>query len=232
MADLDDKIPGWSTREMWKYSEEWSFDGNPALVINHMQMGIAGNGKFSGAPHSQELEAMKELNTIEMQKKLIAAFRERNLPIVFISVVPNPIGYLPKWGYIFKMTGLVGPKGHLNNQELAECCEVIPELGRLPEERILYHTGTCPMTGSHLDEYLRQFGVRDIVLTGWTAQSTLYNSLVQLTNAWYSVVVPKDATGGPLPSRDITELVLKKMMRMWGLVTTVDDVIAHLPNNK
>jgi len=227
MADLDDKIPGWSTGE-WQVPE-WRFDAKPALVINHMQVGIAGTGEFSGAPHSQEKKQMEALKTIQQQKKLITAFRERKLPVVFMSVVPNPIGYLPKWGFIFEMNKMTAPKGHLYNKRLVELTEVIPELGRLSDEPLLYHTGNSPMTGSHLDEYLRQFGVREVVLTGWTAHSTLYNSVVQLTNHWYSVVVPSDATGAPDRDLDCADIVLKKMMRMWGLVTTVDDVIAHLP---
>lgn len=230
MADLEDKIPGWITGQ-WEVPE-WKFDATPALLINHMQVGIAGTGEYSGAPHAQEVKAMKELNTIAQQKKLIAAFRERKLPIVYMSVIADPIGYLPKWGFIFEMCGAACPKGHLNNPRMVELTEVIPELGRLPEEPLLYHTGSCPMTGSHLNEYLRQFGVREIVLTGWTAHSTLYNSMIQLTNNWYSVVVPKDATGAPERDMDCADIVLRKMMRMWGLVTTVDDVIAHLPNKK
>ena len=228
MADLDDKIKGWSTGE-WEVPE-WSFDNKPALVINHMQVGIAGTGEFSGAPHSQEKKQMDALGTIEQQKKLIAAFRERGLPVIFMSVVPRPINYLPKWGFIFEMNQLVGPLGHLDNPKTTELTEVIPELGRLPEEPLLYHTGNSPMTGSHLEEYLRQFGVTEVVLTGWTAHSTLYNSVVQLTNHWFSVVVPADATGAPDRDMDCADIVLRKMMRMWGLVTTVDDVIAHLPS--
>ena len=229
MADLADKIPGWDTGE-WEVPE-WKFDANPALVINHMQIGIAGTGKMSGAPYAQEKEAMDRLHTIEKQKKLIAAFRERNLPIVFISVIPDPIGYLPKWGHIFEMSEFCAPKGHLNNPELTKMCEIMPEMGRLPSEPVLCHTGHSPMTGSHLDEYLRQFGVREIVLTGWTIHSTLYNSMLQFTNHWYSVVVPADASGSPKRDEDCGDIVMRKMMRMWGLVTTVDDVIAHLPDN-
>jgi len=230
MADMRDRIPGWETGE-WVVPE-WSFDGNPALVINHMQVGIAGTGKYSGAPFEQEKQAMEELGTIEKQKKLVEAFRERNLPVVWMSVIPNPIGYVPKWGFIFQMTFEKAPAGHLNNRDLVELTEVIPELGRRDNERLLYHTGNSPMTGSHLNEYLRQFGVRDIVLTGWTAHSTLYNSMVQLTDNFFSVVVPADATGAPARDADCADVVLRKMMRMWGLVTTVDDVIAHLPDNK
>jgi nicotinamidase-related amidase len=227
MADLEHVIPGWVDGK-WEVPE-WSFDGNPALVINHMQVGIAGTGEFSGAPHSQEKKAMDALGTIEQQKKLIAAFRERKLPVVFMSVIPDPIGYLPKWGFIFEMSKLKAPKGQLNNPKLAELTEVMPEMGRRPEEPLFYHTGHSPLTGNHLEEYLRQFCVRDIVLTGWTAHSTLYNSIIQFTNHWYSVVVPRDATGAPERDQDCADVVLNKMMRMWGLVTTVDDVIAHLP---
>jgi nicotinamidase-related amidase len=227
MADLEHVIPGWVDGK-WEVPE-WSFDGNPALIINHMQVGIAGTGEFSGAPHSQEKKAMDRLGTIERQKRLIAAFRERNLPLVFMSVIPDPIGYLPKWGFIFEMSKLKAPKGQLNNPKLAELTEVMPEMGRRPEEPLFYHTGHSPLTGNHLEEYLRQFCVRDIALTGWTAHSTLYNSMIQFTNHWYSVVVPRDATGAPERDQDCADVVLNKMMRMWGLVTTVDDVIAHLP---
>jgi nicotinamidase-related amidase len=226
MADLEDIIPGW-TDGKWEVPE-WSFTGRPALVINHMQMGIAGSGKFSGAPYEQEKKAMDELDTIAMQKKLIAAFREKKLPVIFVSVMSDPINYLPKWGFIFEMSKLTAPKGYLDNPELAEGCKIMPELGKLPEEPVFYHTGHSPMTGTHLEEYLRQFGVMDIVLTGWTAHSTLYNSMLQFTNHWYSVVVPRDATGAPERDADCAEIVLNKMMRMWGLVTTVDDVIAHI----
>jgi len=228
MADLDDVIPGWSTGE-WEVPE-WSFDSTPALVVNHMQVGIVGEGTFSGAPIAQERKQLERLGTIEKQKKLIAAFRERNLPVIFMSVVPNPIGYTPKWGFIFEMAGRVAPKGRTDNPDMAAAVKTIEEMGQLPHEPLLLHTGTSPMTGSHLEEYLRQFGTREIVMTGWTAHSTLYNSMVQLTNHWYSVVVPADATGAPDRDLDCSDIVLRKMMRMWGLVTSVDDVIERLPS--
>ena len=227
MADLEGVIPGW-TDGKWEVPE-WSFDGKPALIINHMQMGIAGSGKFSGAPYAQEKKAMDELNTIAMQKKLIAAFRERNLPVIFVSVVSDPFNELPKWGHIFEMSKLTSPKGGLENPEIQWGTSIIPELGKLDEEPLFYHTGHSPLTGCHLEQYLRLHDVKDIVLTGWTAHSTLYNSMLQFTNHWFSVVVPPDATGAPARDMPNAEIVLNRMMWMWGLVTTVDDVISRLP---
>ena len=48
-----------------------------------MQMGIVGSGKNSGAPWEQELKAMAKLNTIEMQKNLIAAFPGEEAAVIF-----------------------------------------------------------------------------------------------------------------------------------------------------
>jgi nicotinamidase-related amidase len=116
-----------------------------------MQMGIAGSGKFSGAPFAQEKKAMDELNTIAMQKKLIAAFREKNLPVIFVAVMSDPINYLPKWGFIFEMSKITAPKGYLDNPELAEGCKIIPELGRLGGTVFIHRHSL--MTGTHLEEY-------------------------------------------------------------------------------
>lgn len=229
LVDLNKQIPGFDSGDF--QVPEWSFDGNPALIINHMQEGIAGTGKFSGAPFEQEVEAMTRLNIIENQKKLVAAFRERNLPVIWISVVPNPIGFMPKWGIIFDMLRNCAPVGHLDNPEMAAGVQIMPEMGRLPSEPLVCHTGHSPMTGNHLEAILHKHNVHDIVLTGWTIHSTLYNSLLQFTNHWYSVVVPRDCTGSPKREEDCCEVVAKKMMRLYGLVTSMDDVISHLPDN-
>jgi len=233
------EIDGWLERkftdENYKTTREWSFDGerNPCLIVNHMQIGIAGrDGEYTGADADQQWEALERLGTIDKQKQLIAAFRERNLPIIYVAVLPNPTGFTPKWGFIFEMVNRVAPAGRLDNPHLQETTQIIPELGRLPEEPIVYHSGVCPMTGSFLHEYLKKYNVSEIVLTGWTAHSTLYNSLLQFVDNWYSVVIPADATGAPKCDQQAVDAVLDMMMNMYGLVTTVDDVIEHLPHGK
>jgi nicotinamidase-related amidase len=224
MAEM--AMKGWYDGK-WEVPE-WKFDGKPALIINHMQMGIVGTGAFSGAPHAQEAKTIEDNDIIGYQKKLLAAFRKKGLPVIFISVVPNPFGKLPKWGFIYEMNGEKAPVGHVDKPKVRELAEVIPELGRLPEELLLYHTGCCPFTGSNLEDALRKYGCEELVLAGFTAHSTLYNTVVQATNHWYSVVVARDATGAPERDADCAEIVLNKMMRMWGLVTTTEDIIAHL----
>jgi hypothetical protein len=74
MADI--AMKGWQDGK-WEVPK-WEFDGKPALLIMHMQQGIVGAGTFSGAPHEQEAESIKEGKILENQKKLLKAFRQRN----------------------------------------------------------------------------------------------------------------------------------------------------------
>jgi hypothetical protein len=64
--------------------------GSPAGLELHRPAGAChqpyadghrGNGQVLGRTFAQEKKAMEELNTIAMQKKLIAAFRERKMPV-------------------------------------------------------------------------------------------------------------------------------------------------------
>jgi len=126
------------------------------------------------------------------------------------------------------MSRQVAPVGRLDNPDLKEGTEIIPELERQPGEYLLHHTGICAFTGSHLNDVLRHHEVHDIVLTGWTAHSTVYNATVQAADNWYSVVIPRDSTGAPARDQRAADAVLDIMAHMWALVTTTDDVIAHL----
>jgi nicotinamidase-related amidase len=233
MAELDGKIKGWADGK-WAAPDQWSFDGRPALIVNHMQVGIVGQGQISGASRSQEETAVKKLGIVAKQKKLIDAFRERKLPIVFCSVVGTPIVGLPrpKWGFIWQMLDSSAPVGNVNNPAVYELAKTIPELGRRPEEPELYSSGMGPFSDTHLDAYLRHHGVKDIVYTGWTAHSTIYGSVLEATGLWYSVVVPGDATGSPERDKMAGDAVLQQMLWMYSMVTTVDDVIKHLPPAK
>jgi nicotinamidase-related amidase len=194
-----------------------------------MQEGIVGGGRFTGAPMDQQKAYFdSHPNIIANQKKLLAAFREKKLPIYFVSVIPNPITFVPKWGFIFQMVSHRSPKGYLDNPELKELVQIIPEMGRRPDERLVCHTGTCLFTGSHLEEMLRHEKVEDLVITGFTAHSTLYNSVIQATDKYYSVVIPRDSTGSFGRDEGCDDFVFDRMMPMYSLVTTTDDIIKHL----
>src|ERR1035437_6194253 len=91
---LENEITGWKERdftgENYKTKREWAFDEGhkPCLIVNHMTIGIAGrDGEYTGADADMQWEALNELGTIDKQKQLIEAFRARNLPIIYVSVI-------------------------------------------------------------------------------------------------------------------------------------------------
>lgn len=238
LLDLNEVIPGWSTYDF--SIPEWKFDGKPALLISHMQEGIVGKGPYGGwmggAPKEQQQAHLASTDIIPNQKKLLAAFRERNLPIIFAVVSPpTHLGFYPKWGFIWRMMASRAPiesvpADNLNSDPAIQAMvQIIPELERRPNEPLLIHTGAALFTGTNLNDILRHHCVNEVVMTGYTVHSTVYNSVIQLCDHYYSVVVPIDSTGGPDRDAPSPEVVSTKMIQMYGLATTTDDVIAHLP---
>lgn len=223
---LNSAIIGWDDGK-WEMPK-WEMDGKPALLVIHMQQGIAGKGTFSGGPIYQQVKDIKESGIIKKQKALLKAFREKKLPVIFVNVIPNPIGFVPSFGFIFRMIKeKKAPIGYLDNPTLRAEVEVIPEMERQPSDYLLYHTSISAFN-SDLDAVLKHHCVRTVVITGYTAHSSVYNTCIRAADLWYSVIVPRDATSSPARDYQAYKAVMEQMIWMYGMVSTTDDVIAHL----
>lgn len=210
--------------------KEWAMDGKPALLLIHMQDGIIDN-----RPQVRESKTM-----LPNQKKLIAAFRERNLPIVFCNAIPNPLGELPAYGRLMKMIRETMTAPSLD--ELPRWTEkftaVIPELGRRPDEPILRNWLLAAFTNSGLDQYLKLRNVKTVVLCGYATQSAVYSTAVQAGDLWYSTVIVRDASmtsakhfwpdGSETMGDEIERVALGVMGAHIAQITSTDELIAHL----
>ncbi len=211
---------------------DWKMDGKPALLIMHMQKGIVGTGIMTPVPHQESWEAIKKYNIIEKQTKLANAFRAKKLPVIFGSVMPRPARKCPQWGAIYRNQNNMPDElqGDIDNPVVLDLCQIIPEMKRQPSDYVTYHWGIGAFNNSGLDAILQMEGVKTVVVTGWTAHSTCYNAIIACTERYYNVILPKDATNSPasVNQEGAYEAVIKCFAPMWALVTTVDDVIAHL----
>ncbi|MEU9063653.1 isochorismatase family cysteine hydrolase [Streptomyces sp. NPDC048430] len=213
-------------------TQDWVMDGKPALVLMHMQNGIA------------ELFPQDRISgMIERQRELLDAFRSRDLPVVFVNVIPNPMGKLPAYGQLMKgIKKLISDTAMLDDPDFVRAyTTTIPEMERRPDEPVLINWLLGAFTNSGLDLLLRQRDVKTVVLSGFATQSAVYTAAVQATDLWYSTVIPRDAsiTGGRTamwPDLDekekhqrIEEVTLDVMGAQIALVTSTPDVIAHLP---
>ena len=199
---------------------EWKMHGKPALVVNHMQASILDNkSEYNFGP------LVRQSGMIERVRALLAAFRERNLPIVYLGAVMGDGGLqhrLPAYGKLFDMIRSNIDK--LDDRESART--VIAELGRRPEEPVLVNWLLGGYTQSGLDTWLKVNHVDTVVMTGFATHSVVFNATIQACDNWYSVVIPRDAMTSFLPS--LSETMLNELFPFYSKVTTTADVIAHL----
>lgn len=221
---------------------EWTMDGKPALVLLHYQQGIIGKGDWIQGWYEPAKKKVLEVGMIEHTKELLNAFREKNLPVIFVNAISNPFGKLPAYGYLFDKN-----REHFNestimfeNKELAAGLEVMPEMERRPNEPVLYNWLLAGFTNSGLDAVLKTMGVKTIVLCGFALNSVVYHTAVQAGDLWYNTIIPTDTSAVYMPRKPgekpdiddlVTRVVLEEMAPSLSLVTTSADVIAHLPDN-
>jgi nicotinamidase-related amidase len=199
---------------------EWKMHGKPALVVNHMQASILDNkSEYNFGP------IVRQSGMIERLCALLDAFRERNLPIVYLGAIMGDGGLqhrLPVYGKLFDMIRSNIDK--LDDRESART--VIAELGRRPEEPVLVNWLLGGFTQSGLDTWLKVNHVDTVVMTGFATHSVVFNATIQACDNWYSVVIPRDAMTTFLPA--LSETMLNELFPFYSKVTTTADVIAHL----
>ena len=200
---------------------DWKMKGRPALVILHMQQGIVGErGNIPGL-----YEAIKEAGIIPRQQALLGAFRDKKLPVIYVNALhvaksQNPAGTLPAYGGLFGLIEMA--------KATPDNLEVIPELSPQPGEPVLTNWLIGAFTNSGLDQVLKARHVETLVLAGCVTHIAVYTAALQAVDRWYSVIVPADACASPQSQAKAQEVVLDIMAPNIALVTTTEDVIAHL----
>lgn len=221
---------------------EWEMKGKPALVLLHYQEGIMGKGEWIQGWYEPAKKRILEVGMIDRTLELLEAFREKNLPVIYVNAIPNPFGILPEYGYLFdKNREHFCNDPFLENEELRRGEKVMPEMNRRENEPVLYNWLLAGFTESGLDSVLKGYGVDTVVLCGFALNSVVYHTAVQASDLWYNVIIPSDTScvymprkfPGDRPDIDdvVTKVVLEEMAPSLSLVTTAADVIAHLPDN-
>lgn len=200
---------------------DWKMKGKPALVILHMQKGIVGErGNIPGL-----YEEVKKAGIIPRQQALLRAFRDRKLPVIYVTALhvtnqQNPAGVLPAYGELFRLIEVAQPTPHN--------LDVIPELTPQPGEPVLTNWIIGAFTNSGLEQVLKAHGAETLVLAGCATHIAVYTAALQAVDLLYSVIVPADACASPQSQAKAQEIVLDMMAPSIALVTTTEDVIAHL----
>ena len=103
---------------------------------------------------------------------------------------------------------------------------VAPGLDPQPKDLIIERElGLTSFASSRLDKYLRNLGIRSLVITGMSANLAVLGTTIEATNAGYKSTVLSDCIAGDPP--EYVPYLLKYTIRNIALVTTSDVVIDH-----
>jgi nicotinamidase-related amidase len=193
--------------------KDWELKGKPALLILHMQQGLL----FQG---SDRLNIVIKSGIIAKQQALLKAFRDKKLPVIFVSAIRRPpvTVNLPVYGHIYEEIDSIS----LDDSEV----KVIPELAPIPGEPLLIDWPVTGFNNSGLEIVLKQYQAETLVLAGFTTNVAVYGTALGAVDRFFNVIIPSDAS--TTASAEAHKAVMEIMAPRLALVTTTDDVIKHL----
>ena len=204
---------------MAESTSDWKLVGKTALLLVHMQNAIV------KAPSPLEplghIRATEEDQIIPKMERLLEAFRAKGLPVVYVNAYTPDDVKLPVYGRFWPSLS----RNRVNYMGTPDV-EVIDELAPQPGEPLFYNWPFGIFQGNELEAWLREQGVETIVLAGVATGMAVGVAAFALADRFYNIIVPSDtSTDG---NRELHEVIFKAMLPAIALVTTTEDVIAHL----
>lgn len=196
----------------------------PALVIVDMQNDFV----RAGAP----LEVPDARATIPVHRRLLAACRERRIPVVYTRFVAGPERTL-----IWEWSPVLAPpvrccwKGvRRHYPDLGaerDCADVVDEIYPEPGDPVVDKFGYGAFHNTNLDDLLRARHVESVLVTGTVTQICVEETARESFKRGYRTTIVADAVSSYLP--DLHAAVLKNFALKFGWVSTAAEVIAGLP---
>jgi nicotinamidase-related amidase len=176
-------------------------DTTPALVVIDLQKGIAGLPTVHPAGE-----------IIRRAAQLARAFREHGLPVVLVNASGRAPGRtdagFPKFSFP------------------ADWTELVPELEQHPTDHTVTKQRWGAFLGTTLDDYLRQHGVTQVVLTGIATSAGVESTARSAYDLGYNVTLVVDAMTDR--DADAHHHSVEKIFPRLGETAKTDDVLKLL----
>jgi nicotinamidase-related amidase len=198
---------------------DWTLAGKTALLVVHMQNAITKSPSpldFMGHPR-----ATAEDEVIPHIAALLRAFRERRLPVVYVVAYTPDDSPAPVYGLFWR--GIEQSQANkLGTRDVAIVDELTPRAG----EPVLYNWPFDIFRTTDLEQRLRDMEIETVVLVGVSTGMAINVAAYQLAERYYNLIIPSDCiTDG---NRELHVALVAGVLPVLGLVTTHEDVIAHL----
>jgi len=185
-----------------------------AVLTMEIQRGVVGD--LSAYP--QLADAATKVGVIPNTARLLFSARKRAVPVVHCTAEFRSDRAGTAINCQLIAAALRNPDHMLAGTPPAE---LVPELGPEPADLVSSRlSGVSPFSGTELDTWLRNLGVRTIVATGMSVNVGVLGLVIEAVNLGYQVVVPRDAVAG-IPE-EYADLVLNNTFPLLATLTTVD----------
>jgi nicotinamidase-related amidase len=192
----------------------------PALVVVDMQNDFV----RVGAP----LEVPESRPTIAVHQSVIAACRERELPVIYTKFVAGPLRtQFWEWSPVLAPPVCCCWKGFLRyyddvGKEL-DCSDIIHEIYPEPADPIVDKFGYGAFHNTNLDDLLKARHVDSVFVTGTVTQICVEETGRESFKRGYKTTIVSDAVSSYMP--DLHAAVLKNFALKFGWVSTAAEVI-------
>ena len=201
------------TREIYeraRLGQSVTLGARPAVLVVDFSRGFTDPESTMGSELTREVEATN---------RLLAAAREREIPVIFTS-----IGFEPnlKDGSLWleKAPGLgeliIGSKW----------VEIDPRLERRDEETVILKKGASAFFGTNLPSILVSQGVDTIVMCGATTSGCIRATAVDLLQYGYPTLVPRECVGDRAQAPHEANLV--DIQAKYADVVSIEDALAYI----
>jgi nicotinamidase-related amidase len=201
------------TREIYeraRLGQSVTLGERPAVLVVDFSRGFTDPESTMGSDLTREVEATN---------RLLAAAREREIPIIFTT-----IGFEPnlKDGSLWleKAPGigelLIGGKW----------VEIDPRLGRREDETVILKKGASAFFGTNLPSILVSQGVDTVIMCGATTSGCIRATAIDLLQYGYPTLVPRECVGDRAQAPHEANLV--DIQAKYADVVSVEDALSYL----
>jgi nicotinamidase-related amidase len=188
--------------------------------MHECQNGMINPAIASNGPLARHAESR---GVVENIARLAAACRELGLPVVHSTIEPRPdlagtdascllLGSLLKKGAVVAGS----PYAEIHPR-------LTPQDGDIRIRRV---HGLTPFHGTELEWYLRERGVRTVILTGVSSDVGIPGAALEAVNRGFRAVVPEDGIAGSSP--EAHEWQVSRTIPLLATVSDTEGVIAEL----
>lgn len=166
-------------------------DQTAVLVIDVQFMNTHRDGKYGRWAREQGIDdqvdwyfSRLEQLTVPSIRKLIDTARQANIEVIYTCVASlTKDGREMGWRYkAWQMTD------HVDSAE----AQVIAELAPQPNDLVITKTCTSVFLGSHLDRYLRNMGIKNLIVCGVATNGCVESAVRDASDLEYSILLAED----------------------------------------